>query len=123
MSRPTSPTVDELAQEAGVSPVSLLNKICSEEDLLLLARFCDPWKLIGSHLKLPEEELSAIDEQNKDVGSKRLALLRKWRQREAFRATFRAFVDMLFKQERNMDVFEVCQVFQKNHCQSTSQGK
>ena len=117
-------TIDELAQKAGVSPVSLLERdMCTDEDLLALARFCDSWELTGHYLKLSERELSAVDEENKTVELKRVGILKKWRRKKAFYATYRAFIDVFLEQGDALTAYKICQEFQKHYCQSEAQSE
>ena len=98
-------TLKDLIARSGVRDI---DKECSDEDILAFGDFCDPWKQVGLHLGLTEAQLSAIDEENRTVSLKRLAVLQKWKSRFAFRATYRALVNALLKCEKTDEARKVC---------------
>ena len=114
----SSITLEEVIEKAGVSLDILKETECADEDLLELARFCDNWRLIGSHLKLSEDQLSAIDGDYKLVDEKRLAVLRGWKQFRAFFATYLELIMAFLACHKVQNAFKVCQLFKNKYCQS-----
>lgn len=115
-------TLDQLTQKTGVPP-SLLDSMCTDEDLLLLARFCDPWETIGRRLKLSQKDLNAIKEENASADLRRDEVLRKWKRKMAIFATYRAFLEVLLKDDNALAAYELCKELKKHHPQPTSQSK
>ena len=61
-------TIDELVVQAGIQEINL-DQQCHNDDFLSLYELCDPWELIGQHLKLTQSQISAVDGDNKNHGS------------------------------------------------------
>ena len=116
----SAPTIEEILKRANVSSESLDQTECTDEDILELnlARFCDPWRLIGEYLRVPEDKLSAIDADKKGDEQKRSSVLKEWKQAHAFKATFLVLVKALFECQKANNAFKVCQLFKKRHCKS-----
>ena len=89
-----SETAQELAIKSGIR-LDILEQECSDSDLLALSEFCDPWEIIGRHLQLTDPQISVIGSDHRTTEEKRLASLRKWKENEAFGATFKVFIDAL----------------------------
>ena len=102
-------TVDDLVAEAGVRDIDL-NQECLSSDLLVLSKVCDPWQLVGEHLQLTPPQISAIDEENRSVDMKRLRVLQKWKERFAYKATYRVLVEALLACEKVQQAREVCKI-------------
>ena len=67
----------DLADIAGIC-VEDLNQECRECDLVGFADLCDPWELIGHHLRLKDADISAIKENYDSAEMRRLKVLKKW---------------------------------------------
>ena len=87
-------TIEDVAMTAGI-PVDALSNECPNEVLLDVAKLCVDWKLIGKYLKLTEAEIAAVDGDSKTVELKMIAVLQKWKEKLAFRATYRALIEAL----------------------------
>ena len=98
-------TVDDLAARAGVVDI---NRECGKDDILSLARFCDPWQLVGRHLGLSEPQISAIDGDNRSTDLKRLGALQKWKEMFVFKATYRVLVGVLIDCGKAQQAMDVC---------------
>ena len=98
-------TVEDLVKETGVKNI---DQECTNDDFLTLADLCDPWNLVGSYLKLSQSVLSAIDSDNKSTALKRLAVLQRWREIFAFKATYRVLVDALLSCTKANQALKVC---------------
>ena len=100
-------TPEELAVQAGVRNI---NQECSENDLLALSQFCDPWELVGQYLELTRAQISAIDADNRSTDMKRLGVLQKWKETFAFKATYRVFVAALLACGKTQQALDVCKI-------------
>ena len=65
-------TLQDVAVQAGVGRLEILEKKCFQQLLLSLAKFCVDWKLIGFHLGLTRVEIVAV---NHTVDEKRVGML------------------------------------------------
>ena len=100
-------TVEELAEEAGIT-VQLLNKAFCIEHACRLAEFCDPWESIGYHLQLTSSNISAIKNDNNTTEMMRIDTLKKWKEMFAHRATYRILIEALIESKRAQQALEVC---------------
>ena len=100
-------TVEDLAVQAGVRD---LDQQCCDDDLLVLSELCDPWKLIGQHLKLTQAQISAIDVDNRTTALKRLGALQRWKETFAFKATHRVLVSALLACGKTQQALDVCKI-------------
>ena len=87
-------TLEDVAFQADIG-LDALSKECSEAVLLDVAKLCVDWQLIGKHLKLTEAEITAVDGNYRTVEEKRIAMLQKWKDKLAFRATYQALIEAL----------------------------
>ena len=102
-------SVEEAADRAGVR-LDILSKECSDAVSHDLADFCIKWKLIGERVGLKEADLSAVDGDNRTVKEKRVGMLKEWKSRFAFKATYRALIEALLAEGRSTDAIEACRV-------------
>ena len=100
-------TIDELAAQAGIKDINL-DQQCFNDDLLSLYNLCDPWELIGQHLKLTRPQISAVDGDNKTTDEKRLGVLQKWKETFAHKTTYRVLVTALLACGKAEQALEVC---------------
>ena len=73
-----------------------LSNECSQTILCNLSKFCVDWKLIGKCLGLTEAEITAVDGDNRTVEEKRVGMLKKWKGKFAYRATYHMLIESLF---------------------------
>ena len=102
-------SVEDVAAKAGIG-LGVLSRECSQDVLLKLANFCSNWKLIGRHLRLEEREITAVDEDHNTMDERRFAMLVKWRDKFAFRATYDVFIKALLAAGKTQDALEACKV-------------
>ena len=81
--------------------------------------FCHPWKQVGLHLGLTEAQLSNMDVENLTVSLKRLGMLHKWKQRFAFKATYRILVETLLKCEKADAALLLCKILAQKEGKAT----
>ena len=101
-------TVRELAEKAGL-PLQHLDRVLCEEHTHILAEFCDPWEKIGYHLKLTKANVSTIKDPNATTEKRRIAMLEKWKERFAHKATYRVLIKALIRSEHPQQAFNLCQ--------------
>lgn len=109
-------TVEDLVRKTGVRNI---DQECTNEDFLALADLCDPWNLVGHYLKLTPSQLSAIDSDSRTTGLKRLALLQKWKESFAFKATYKVLVSALLSCGKTVQALEVCEVLARKQGRCT----
>ena len=95
-----------LTSEAGIS-VEDLEHECGEHDLRNLADVCDPWELIGRHLRLKEADISAIKENHYLAELRRLEMLRKWRN-TTLRPTYRMLIEAFLRSNMTQQALSIC---------------
>ena len=108
---PTAPaelTLQDVAAQAGLKTLDVLDQECSQEVLLKLAEHCVHWQLIGFHLKLTEAEITAVDGDYRSVEEKRIGMLGRWQGKFAFKATYRVFIEALLSCRKASDAIDAC---------------
>ena len=75
------------------------NKRCSEKHLATIAGFIADWRAVSPRLGLTEAEEMAILESTHSVPARKMAMMRKWKQKHGAEATYK----------RLCQVFEDCQ--------------
>ena len=105
----TTFSVEDVTAKAGIG-LDILSRECSQDVLLKLTNFCSVWKLIGQHLGLTEFDITAVDADNTTVDEKRVAVLRKWKDKFAFKATYRVLIEALLAAGKTQDAVEACKV-------------
>ena len=88
-------SAEEVANGVGLAAVEL-SKPCDNSIIPSLADCFSQWRVIFGYL-LSELDLSDIDKENKNTREeeKRIAALRKWRDRNGREATYKILVDAL----------------------------
>ena len=86
-------SLQEIVARVEVSS-KLLDRECSKENVIKFAEFCEPWKLIGRHLKLEDSELAAIDSDYRTTEEKRVQALSRWKNKSAHKATYRVLIEV-----------------------------
>ena len=110
-------TEEEIAKRAGVS-LQELDQDYSDDDITEgLAELCGQWRLTGQYLKLQEDQLSAIDEDKKNVEEKRIAVLKVKRQN--LDGTYLVLVKAFLAMKQAKNALEVCEIFKRSHPSST----
>ena len=89
---------------------ALLNVEVSEEHLREISRIIDDHESIGPELGLTQPEMTAIGSNTCKQEQKRMTMLRKWKQKYAFKATYRILIEALLKCSRGDHARDVCQL-------------
>ena len=110
--------VRDLAHRAGIS-LQDLEEECRDHHLLDFAGLCDPWELVGYHLKLTQPQINAIKEDYNSHGAemKRIMVLRKWKE-TVLTCTYRALVEAFLKCNKAQQALTVCEAV-KVHLSTT----
>ena len=106
-------TVDELAEEAGLS-LQCLEKAFCVEHVHALSEFCDPWENIGYHLKLTKSNINSIWEDNATTEGKGIVMLENWKEKLAHKATYRVLIEALIQSEHAQQALNLCQRLKDN---------
>ena len=101
-------TLQDIADQAGIKRLDILNQECSQQVLLSLAKHCVDWKFIGFHLELTKADIVAVDGDYQSVEEKRLGMMGKWKEKFAFKATYQVFIEALLLCGKVSDAIEVC---------------
>ena len=110
--------VRDLAHKVGIN-LQDLDEECRDHHLLDFAALCDPWELVGYHLKLTQPQINAIKEDYNSHGAemKRIMVLRKWKE-SVLTCTYRALVDAFLKCNNAQQALTVCEAV-KVHLSTT----
>ena len=96
-----------LTDKAGIGEQDLEQEI-SELDLHDLADLCDPWELIGHHLRLKDADISAIKgTYGNSVELQRIKMLKKWRDTN-LRPTYKVLIEALLKCDKVQQALDIC---------------
>ena len=110
-------TLQDIATRAGIDKFDIFDQVCSQKMLLNLSKHCVHWELIGYHLELKEAEITAVDKDNLTEAEKRAGMLRQWKGKFAFKATYRVFVEALLACGRTEDAMDACRSIAKGQCE------
>ena len=78
------------------------------------------WQLIGFHLELTDSDISAVDGDNRTVDEKRVGVLRRWKEKFAFHATYRILIKSLLACGRTSDAVNACKAIISGKCCQSS---
>ena len=76
----------------------MLQEVCSEADLTRISERLTEWEFVYKDLGVTESEANEI--KNYDYGQQPLLVLKIWKRRRGFQATFKALIDVFSKQPR-----------------------
>ena len=102
-------TVEELEERYQI-PQGLLDDTFTDEHAREFALSVDSWELLASHLDLSEQQIEAIKIDNESQEVKRLKVLNKWKQKFAYRATYRRLLEVLLSIDRKDLACNVCEL-------------
>ena len=80
---------------------------------LNLAKHCVDWRLIGLYLDLTKADIAAVDEDNQTANEKKAGMLGQWKEKFAFKATYRLFIEALLACGKAEDAVEACKIIVK----------
>lgn len=98
----------DLLEHVGVSADDLKTK-CSDGDLNSLSLVIPSWETVAPFLNLKETDIEDIRSDSTKARVKTLNMLKKWKKRHGFRATFKFLVDVFLIQLEDAEMAEeVC---------------
>ena len=102
-------TLDELLKEVGVS-LTQLDKACTSEHLQDIALFLPSWRIVASHLSLSDVDVEGVEMEGRSESEKRLKVLKVWKDRSAFKATYTELVKVFLKIGNADQAMKVCRL-------------
>ena len=85
--------------------------------LLDLSKHCVDWRLVGKYLDLNKADIAAVDEDNRTADEKRAGMLETWKEKFAFKPTYRVFIEALLACGRTEDAVDACKTIAKGQYQ------
>ena len=101
-------TLEDCVREFRI-PVELLDIRVSDEHLLKVSEFLQ-WKRIAPYLKLEDSEVEAIDLGGSSEQEKRYKTLQTWKNKFAFKATYKRLIEALLESGRADHAEKVCKM-------------
>ena len=74
---PAEVTLQDVAAQAGIKSLDILDQECSQQLLQHLARLCVDWQPIGFHLELTKPDIVEVDSDYQSVEQKQVGMLGK----------------------------------------------
>ena len=87
-------TLDELLKETDVC-TEKLSECTSDEHIREIAIFLTSWRKVAAYLGLDENDLDAIEREERDEHMKKLKALQKWKSKFGFKASYRKLIRVL----------------------------
>ena len=111
----------DVAHETGLAADELSNP-CDSNIIPSLADCFSQWKVIFGSL-LSDLDLSDIDKDNSIEEEKRIAAVRKWRDRNGCKATYKVLVDALLNRGERYQAENLCRKILAHRSMSDKHGK
>ena len=102
-------TFEELIGYVGIS-AEKLNKPCSDEHIASISLFLTNWQTVAPHLGLTETDEEDVEEEGKKTQDMRYKTLRRWKDKNLFKATYRVLVDVFLKLGKTSLAEKVCRL-------------
>ena len=102
-------TFEELIDYVGIS-ADKLNNPCSDEHITSISLFLTNWQTVAPHLGLTETDEEDVEEEGKKTHDKRYKMLRRWKNKNLFKATYQVLVDVFLKLHRADLAEKVCRL-------------
>ena len=112
-------SAEEVANGVGLA-ASELSKPCENSIISSLADCFSQWKMVFGSL-LSDLDLNDVDKENSIEGEKRIAALRKWRDRNGREATYKVLVDALLNRGERYQAENLCKILAE-HSMSNKNG-
>lgn len=113
-------SVQELVERFQLSH-ELLGESLSDEHLREASRIIDDHRILGPELGLKLAEMKAIN-QEQSPELQRLATLEKWKQKSAWKATYRKLIEALLKCSRADVAEQVCELLNQSKYKDRNMG-
>ena len=102
-------TFEKLIARVGIS-ADELNKPCSDEHITSISLFLTNWQTVVPLLGLNETDEENVEEEGNNTQNKRYKMLRRWKDKNLFEATYRVLVDVFLKLGKANLAGEVCKL-------------
>ena len=102
-------TFEELIAYVGIS-ADELNKPCSDEHMASISLFLANWQIVAPHLGLTETDEEEVEEEGRKTQDKRYKILRRWKNKNLYKATYRVLVDVFLKLSRADIAEKMCRL-------------
>ena len=112
----------DVATRAGIVNFDIFDQEFSRKMLLNLSKHCVDWRLIGLYLELSEADIAAVNGDYQIVDEKRVGMLGRWKEKFAFKATYRVFIEALLASGRTEDAVDACKTIAKGLLQLKLDG-
>ena len=89
-------TFEELIAHVGIS-ADELHKPCSDGHITSISLFLANWQTVAPLLGLTETDEEDVEEEGKNTQDKRYKILRRWKKKNSFKATYRVLVDVFLR--------------------------
>ena len=90
------PTLNDLVRVTGVL-LQKLDEPCSDEHLRTISSDLTHWRTVAPHLGLEDGDIEEIERDARKESEKRPKVLRKWKNKYSFKATYRVLTEALLK--------------------------
>ena len=114
-------SAEDVANEIGLA-ADELSKPCDNNIIPSLADCFSQWRVIFGSL-LSELDLDDIDRNKPTEEEKRIATLRKWKDRNGSKATYEVLVDALLNRGERYQAENLCRKILADHSMSDKNGK
>ena len=104
-------TLDEVLKETKVHPTQV-GKPCTTEHLRDIALFLESWQTVASHLGLSTTDVEQVERDAASEEIKRQKVLEMWKNRWAFKATYRVLIEALLKIGHADQAEKVCRLLE-----------
>ena len=104
-------------------PPASLKQLCTARHLAVISRKIADWRAVSPFLGLTEADECAILESNPHSEARRIAMLRKWKQKEGAKATYKRLCRAFRECERADLTDLVEQLVTENSGSSDEEGK
>ena len=103
----------DVATRAGIVNFDIFDQEFSQKMLLNLSKHCVDWRLIGLYLELSKADIASVNGDYQTVDEKRVGMLGRWKEKFAFKATYRVFIEALLASGRTEDAVDACKTIAK----------
>ena len=118
---PNELSLQDVAAQAGLKTLDILDQQCSQQVLVRLAKHCVRWKLTGFHLELTKTDIVAVDGDYRSVDEKRIGMLGRWKDKFADKATYRVFIEALMSCGKASDAIDACKTIASSKLQANQE--
>ena len=100
-------TFEDILSACGLTKEKLQRE-CSREIVLEIATKLRDWKMVGSYLNIPPEQLTAIERENYTENQRKVAMLDTWHEREGTAASYMRLTSALYRHGRRDLIESLC---------------